>query len=92
MDPTLRGATPLDIDKRLRWVPALNLALPDEGDPEEMEAVFDARPLTEVNGGRRHHLEAEFWRRNALEIAGLSKERKDCIAWEWQRHRGMQRV
>src|SRR5262249_28531748 len=88
MDPAFVGATQLDVDKRLRRVPALNLALPGEWDPEKMETVFNARPLMEVNGVRRHHLKAEFWRCNALQVGGLSKERKHCLAWEWQRHRG----
>jgi hypothetical protein len=92
MHPVLIGAVPLDIDKLLRRVPALNLALPGEGDPEEMETVLDARPLTEVDGLRRHHLKAEFWRRNALQIGGLSKERKDRITWEWKTHGGGERV
>jgi hypothetical protein len=92
VDPALVGAAELDIDKLLRWVPALNLALPGEGNPKQMEAVLDARPLTEVNGVRRHHLEAELWRGNALEIAGLSKECKHLITWEWQTHGGGERV
>ena len=44
MDPAFVGATQLDIDKRLRRMPALNLALPGEGDSEEMQAVLDVRP------------------------------------------------
>jgi len=41
----LIGATELDIDKLVRRVPALNLALPGEGDPKEMQAVIDACPF-----------------------------------------------
>src|SRR5882724_5242533 len=82
--PALIGATQLDIDKLLRRVPALNLALPGEGDPEEMEPVIDARPFTEVDGWWCHHLKPELWRRNALQIGRLSKERKDRGTREWK--------
>ena len=63
-------------------MPVPNLAPPGERDAKEMEAVRDTRPFTEVNGLRRHDLEPELWRRNALQIAGLSKERKDLVTRE----------
>ena len=88
MDPAFVGAPQLDIDKLLWRVPALNLTLPGEGDAKEMQAVLDTRPLTEMDGLRCHHLKPKFWWRNALQIGGLSKERKDFVTWEWKRHRG----
>src|SRR5262245_19926438 len=60
VDPVFVGAPQLDVDKRFRRVPALNLALPGEGDPEEVQAVLDACSLTKVDGLRRYDLKTEF--------------------------------
>jgi len=92
MDPAFIGATELDIDKRLWRVPALHLALPGEGNAEEMQAVLDTCPLTEVDGVRRHHRKPEFWRRNPLQVGRFSKERKDLVTWERKRHGSGKRV
>ena len=92
VDPVLVGAAQLDIDKLFGRMPALNLALPGEGDAEETQPVRDACPLTEMDGLRRHDLEPQLGRGNPLQIGGLSEERKDPVTREWQRHRGRERV
>jgi hypothetical protein len=50
----------LDIHKYLRRVPALNFALPGEGDAKEMQPVLNACPFAEVDRLRRHNLKPEF--------------------------------
>jgi DNA polymerase V len=57
---------------------------------EPLHGVHCGTPaLVYTAGLRRHHLESELGQRNALQIGGLSNERKHCLGLEWQRHRGM---
>jgi len=74
--PVFVGTTPLDIDKRLRRVPALNLTLPGEGDPKRCQSVLDARPSRRSMGAASRS-RSRVLRRDALQIGRLSKERKD---------------